>query len=140
MQISIIMLSEVMKNPDFRLDSEFHKKPFKKNEKYEYRKIRDILTYVQYGISIAMNEEGKGYKIYRMNEISNMFCDRNVSKYAEIFDDDIKKFELKENDILFNRTNSYEFVGRTGIFKKFSDEQFVFYAVLLSYPQQSYYH
>jgi len=66
-----------------------------------------------------------------MNEISNIFCDRQISKYADISPDEVKKFKLKNNDILFNRTNSQEFVGRTGIFKKFSDEDIVFASYLI---------
>ena len=33
-----------------------------------------------------MNEEPKGYPIYRMNEIHNMLTDLSVNKYADITD------------------------------------------------------
>ena len=66
-----------------------------------------------------------------MNEIDNMLCDRNISKYAELNGNQIAAFKLEDRDVLFNRTNSKEFVGRTGIFKKFSDENIVFASYLV---------
>ena len=66
-----------------------------------------------------------------MNEISNMLCDRNILKYAELNDNQIAAFKLKDRDVLFNRTNSKAFVGRTGIFRKFSDEDIVFASYLV---------
>ena len=66
-----------------------------------------------------------------MNEISDMLCDRNISKYAELSDNQIETYKLKDRDVLFNRTNSKEFVGRTGIFRKFSDEDIVFASYLV---------
>ena len=78
-----------------------------------------------------MNEEANGTKIYRMNEISNMVCARNILKYSKISHEQIENHKLKDRDILFNRTNSQNFVGRTGIFKKFSNEDIVFASYLI---------
>ncbi len=126
-----LSLSEVLRNKDFRIDSEFHRKSPIQNPNYSYVDIGDNLTFIQYGISIEMNEEGEGTKIYRMNEIHNMFCDIEVSKFANISSVDIEVFKIKDRDILFNRTNSFEFVGRTGIFRSFSDEDLVFASYLI---------
>ena len=62
-----------------------------------------------------MNEERIGHPIYRMNELHNMLCDLEANKYADISLLELKEFELKNRDVLFNRTNSFDFVGRTGI-------------------------
>ena len=78
-----------------------------------------------------MNEEENGSKIYRMNEISNMMCNRNIMKYAPISPDEIASYKLNDKDVLFNRTNSQVFVGRTGIFRKFSEEDLVFASYLV---------
>ena len=78
-----------------------------------------------------MNEEGDGKKIYRMNEISNMMCNRNILKYAPINEEETKFYTLNDKDILFNRTNSQSFVGRTGIFRSFSNEPLVFASYLV---------
>jgi len=126
-----ILFSETIENKDFRIDSEFNRKPPIQNPNYVYENIGESLTFIQYGISIEMNEEGDGTKIYRMNEIHNMLCDTDVSKYANISSIDIETFRLKNRDVLFNRTNSFEFVGRTGIFQSCSDEDFVFASYLI---------
>jgi len=108
--------SQVIENKDFRIDSNFYTIKLEKNLLLEYKKIGECLTHSQYGISIEMNEEEKGYPLYRMNEIHNMLCDLTVNKYADISNEEFKMFELNYGDVLFNRTNSYEFVGRTGVY------------------------
>ncbi len=131
MQYSVVTYKKLNDHDDWRWDGEFLCFEPRYNKSYVYKPIGDILKFSQYGISIDMNEEGNGNKIYRMNEISNMFCDRLVNKYADISKEQVKKFKLKDNDVLFNRTNSQVFVGRTGIFKKFSDDEIVFASYLI---------
>lgn len=70
-----------------------------------------------------MNTEGIGCPIYRMNEIHNMLCDIDVDKYADISKDDYAHFALKQGDVLFNRTNSFEWVGRTGVYYPTSNNE-----------------
>ena len=69
-----------------------------------------------------MNTDSVGYPIYRMNEIHNMLCDLNVDKYADISHEEYTSFALNSGDVLFNRTNSFEWVGRTGIYYKTNDD------------------
>jgi hypothetical protein len=116
LEVSEISLSEAIGNKDCRIDSDFWTKAPKKNPRLTYKKIGDVLLSSQYGISIAMNEDSKGYPIYRMNEIHNMLCDLDVDKCADISVSEFEKFELRDKDVLFNRTNSFEWVGRTGIY------------------------
>ena len=126
-----VLLSEALENKDFRIDSEFHRRPPLQNPNYSYVDVGDNLTFIQYGLSIEMNEEGEGTKIYRMNEIHNMLCDIEISKFADISSVDIEAFRLKDRDVLFNRTNSFYFVGRTGLFRSFLDENVVFASYLI---------
>lgn len=116
LEIREIEFDSVINNKDFRVDSDFYTKEPKKNKSLKYIKIGDCLTSSQYGISISMNENKVGYPIYRMNEIHDMLCDLDVDKHAEISTTEFGKFELKNRDVLFNRTNSFEWVGRTGIY------------------------
>ncbi|MGL5878295.1 MAG: N-6 DNA methylase, partial [Xenococcaceae cyanobacterium] len=131
LEIIEVLFSKTLENKDFRIDSEFHRKPPVQNPNYHYVNVEETLTLSQYGISMEMNEDGDGTKIYRMNEIHNMLCDTEVSKFANITPEEIKAFKLEDRDILFNRTNSFEFVGRTGLFKKFSNEDLVFASYLI---------
>ncbi len=131
MQASIRNLSEAVLHPDYRWDSEYLCFQPYKNPNITYMPIGEILLSTQYGLSVAMNESGNGTKIYRMNEISNMMCNRNTLKYAPISSDAVTSYVLNDKDVLFNRTNSQAFVGRTGIFRKFSDEHMVFASYLV---------
>jgi len=128
-QISHISIKDIIR--ENRMDAEFHRNIFI-NPKLEYDYIWNLLKKnTQYWISIDMNLDWNWYKIYRMNEIENMFCKTEVEKYANIEEKEMKTFKLNDRDVLFNRTNSYEFVWRTWIFKKYSDEDLVFASYLI---------
>ena len=109
-------LREIINNKDYRVDSQFWTTKIYRNPNHRYLKIKEILEKTQYGISIEMNEDDAGYPIFRMNEIHNMLCDLDVKKYAKISETELAEFELKDGDVLFNRTNSFEWVGRTGVY------------------------
>lgn len=126
-----VKLSECFENKDFRIDSSFYTAiPFV-NPNLEYRPIGKCLLSSQYGISISMNEDGKGFPIYRMNEIHNLLCDLDVSKFADISLEELAAFVLRDRDVLFNRTNSFEWVGRTGIYYNNDDVNRVFASYLV---------
>lgn len=139
LEINIKQLSETLKNKDFRVDSQFYtKEPFK-NPNLNYDKIGNLIHKAQYGISISMNEDNIGYPIYRMNEIHNMLCDINVSKTADITNKELETFTLNDRDVAFNRTNSFEWVGRTGLYKKLDKRDFVFASYLVRFiPNEEY--
>ena len=122
---------ETRGNKDSRFDTDFWTEIPKRNSKLVYSTIGEVLTDAQYGISIAMNENGDGVPIYRMNEIHNMLCDFSVSKHATLTGEEQQVFLLNDRDVLFNRTNSYEWVGRTGLYKKLSNKDFVFASYLV---------
>lgn len=80
-----------------------------------------------------MNEDGQGFPIYRMNEIHDMLCDLSVDKYADISNAEYDKFALHDSDVLFNRTNSFEWVGRTGIYYQNDDIRRTFASYLVKF-------
>ena len=124
-------LYEVLSNKDFRIDSSFYTKEPKKNPNLIYAKIGEHLISSQYGISIEMNTDSVGYPIYRMNEIHDMLCNLDVDKCADITQAEYDRFALKDRDVLFNRTNSFEWVGRTGIYYQNDDIQRTFASYLV---------
>lgn len=132
-----VKLSKTLKNKDFRCDSSFYTTNIFKNSNIKYERIGSHLLKSQYGISVSMNENNKGYPIYRMNEIHDMLCDINVDKTADITKSDLEIFRLNNKDVLFNRTNSFEWVGRTGIYYKSSDKEFVFASYLVRFVPDS---
>ncbi len=118
-----------------RIDGEYYQPKYlslvELHKRGQWLPIRKYLELCEYGISIKMNENGEGYKIFRMDDLKNGFAFDNEMKFAPIDSDTFEKFRLKPDDILFNRVNSEEFVGRTGIFKLTGDYVFASYLVRL---------
>lgn len=77
--------------------------------------IESLVTNAQYGLSIRGEKTGK-YPILRMNcQQDGRVVMRNL-QYVDVDQSLLEAFRLKNGDLLFNRTNSYELVGRTAIF------------------------
>lgn len=77
--------------------------------------IRDLVSEVKYGTS-AKSEEGGAFPYLRMNNISyDGYINLESLKYINLPDADKPKYLVKKGDVLFNRTNSKELVGKTGI-------------------------
>lgn len=133
LEVRIASLAEVRENKDQRIDSDFWTKEPYRNPLLVYEPIGDHLARSQYGVSIEMNEDGEGVPIYRMNEIHHMVCDLDISKYAKLDDTQAKQFRLQPGDVLFNRTNSYEWVGRTGLYVGSKGEAPVFASYLVRF-------
>jgi type I restriction enzyme S subunit len=99
-------------------------------ESWEVVELGDLLTIAQYGMSAKGNPEGK-YPILRMtNQVDGQIVDRKL-QYVEISDREVEKFNVERGDILFNRTNSLDLVGRTSIFDIEGDFVFASYLIRL---------
>ena len=82
----------------------------------------------QYGTSKKSNDRSQGVPILRMGNITyDGHLDCTDLKYVDLPHFEAKKYALCSGDLLFNRTNSRELVGKTGIW----DGRF--YAVAASY-------
>lgn len=128
--INHVMLSDAVSNNRFAAEFFDPRYVFKPNDSVAWTPIGRILRKCEYGISISMNTEGKGYPIFRMNELDNCFALR-PEKFAAIPRQLFEQYRLNENDVLFNRTNSFDFVGRTGIVKDQTDCTFASYLIRL---------
>ena len=96
----------------------------------EVVRLEDVLELCQYGLSIKMSDKGK-YPIVRMDEIVDGYVVSEITKYVDLDEKTFRNFKLEKGDILFNRTNSYELVGRTGIFLLEGDYVFASYLIRL---------
>ena len=92
--------------------------------------IGSVVEMAQYGISESMSESGE-YPIFRMNNIENGYMIDEPMKYIDLDEDEFEKYRVEKRDILFNRTNSLELVGKTGIFELEDDYVFASYLVRL---------
>ena len=77
--------------------------------------LSQLINKPSYGSSAKSDKEGK-IPVLRMGNIQNGKIDWSDLVYSSD-DDEIKKYTLEKNDVLFNRTNSPELVGKTAIYK-----------------------
>ena len=78
--------------------------------------IRDIASEVKYGTSKPATDGGR-YPYLRMNNITyGGQLDLSDLKYIDISDTELEKCVVRKGDVLFNRTNSKELVGKTCVF------------------------
>ena len=99
-------------------------------ESWEVVPLGKLLTVAQYGMSVKGNPEGN-YPILRMtNQVDGQIVGRKL-QYVEIGDDEFQKFKVEQGDLLFNRTNSLDLVGRTAIFDIAGEFVFASYLIRL---------
>lgn len=80
-------------------------------------RISEYVADSQYGVSEAMEEIGN-HAVLRMNSITTSgWLDLTDLKYANLYKKDVEATELKNGDLLFNRTNSKELVGKCAIWR-----------------------
>jgi len=90
---------------------------------WEIGTIRDIVTEVRYGSSRPAVDGGK-YPYLRMNNITyGGELDLSDTKRIDIPDNELDKCTVRRGDVLFNRTNSKELVGKTCVYDR--DEMMV---------------
>ena len=90
--------------------------PIKNPKGWEIVTIRDVITEARYGTSKPSVEGGR-YPYLRMNNLTaDGHLDLNDLKYIDIPDNEIEKCIVRKGDVLFNRTNSIELVGKTAVF------------------------
>ena len=83
-------------------------------ESWEVALLGNSLSVAQYGLSVKGTTKGD-YPILRMtNQVDGQIIGNNL-QFVKIGEADFKKFKVEKGDILFNRTNSFDLVGRTAI-------------------------
>ena len=89
--------------------------PFKIPSNWKWVHVGDICINISYGTSSKSSPNGK-IPVLRMGNIKNGKIDYSDLVYTSN-DDEIKSYPLNFNDLLFNRTNSKEQVGKVAIYK-----------------------
>ena len=83
---------------------------------WEVKTVGEIATDVKYGTSAKASANGQ-YKYLRMNNITyDGYLDLSDLKQIDVSDDELEKYVVHKGDVLFNRTNSTELVGKTALF------------------------
>jgi type I restriction enzyme S subunit len=92
----------------------------------------DVVVESQYGTSSSLEVDQRGYPVLRMNNITyGGEWDLADLKWLDFTDDELPKYTVRQGDLLFNRTNSPELVGKTAIWS--NDEVFAFAGYLIRF-------
>jgi restriction endonuclease S subunit len=110
---------------------QLHKCPF------PVHKLKDFVGMIQYGISERATAGADGIPILRMLNLQDGGWDVSDLKYIQLDDHTRQAFRLQQGDILFNRTNSKELVGKCAIFNLDGDYVFASYLVRVRIAAQS---
>tara|TARA_R110000851_G_scaffold73979_1_gene163101 strand:+ start:4192 stop:5715 length:1524 start_codon:yes stop_codon:yes gene_type:complete len=84
-------------------------------DSWAWKKLGFITTGVEYGTSAKSSESGL-IPVIRMGNLQNGGIDWSDLVYTSD-SEEIEKYSLRTNDVLFNRTNSPELVGKTARYK-----------------------
>lgn len=78
--------------------------------------VGDVLDAAEYGSSSKASSDGAGLPMIRMGNVTYAgSLDLADLKYVDLPAAEVERYSLREGDILFNRTNSKELVGKTGL-------------------------
>jgi restriction endonuclease S subunit len=92
--------------------------------------ISDLIETSQYGLSAVPLEVGT-YPILRMMNLVDGYVVENDLRYVDLQPKEYEAYRLEPGDVLFNRTNSIDLVGRTGVYRLESEHVFASYLVRL---------
>lgn len=107
-------LDELVKARFVEMFGTFPANPFR----WSIGKIQDVVSDVRYGSSRPAVEGGK-YPYLRMNNITySGELDLRDTKQIDIPDSELDKCTVRRGDVLFNRTNSKELVGKTCVYNR----------------------
>ncbi len=104
-------------------------------EEWEMERLGDSIKEAQYGLSLKGTSQA-AFPILRMNNLVDGQINTSNLQYVDLDEVTFKHFKLEKGDILFNRTNSQELVGKAALFDL--DRNFVFASYLIRVVPESY--
>lgn len=104
--------------------------PFVSPPGWRWRKLGELARSTSYGTSQKAHEHVSGVPVLRMNNIQDGRLDLSSLKYVPSNTDKLEQLMLAPGDLLFNRTNSYELVGKMAVFRE--SEPYTFASYLIS--------
>lgn len=89
---------------------------FIETTKYPIVRAQYFIQECQYGLSDKATKEKVGIPVLRMNNLQKSNIDTSDLKYLPANTKGMERYLLNQGDLLFNRTNSKELVGKTAVF------------------------
>ncbi|NRF40221.1 restriction endonuclease subunit S [Pedobacter foliorum] len=104
------------------------------SKKWKYVSLRESEAVISsmYGLATKSNIDKNGYSMVRMNNLTYIGnIDLTELKNVEISEEDFQRYEIKNRNILFNRTNSPDLVGKTAVWNNGPGYVFAGYLIRL---------
>ncbi len=104
--------------------------PGANDKRWEVARLGNVVREAQYGTSVKAHLEPRGLPVLRMGNITQTGeLDLSHLKWCEIPAVEQSKYTVKRGDLLFNRTNSPELVGKTAVWDQ--DDTYAFAGYLI---------
>ena len=87
-------------------------------EGWVWATVEQLSFRIQYGTSNKAGSDPSGVPMLRMGNIQEGALDFSYLKYLPAQDTEVKKTLLAPGDLIFNRTNSAELVGKSAVYKE----------------------
>lgn len=102
-----------------------------RNEGTDEHPLRDFIEHAQYGTSEKTSDDAVGLPILRMGNINGGVLTFSSLKYLALGPDQRQSLCLRHGDIVVNRTNSAELVGKCAVFEAEGEYGFASYLIRL---------
>jgi type I restriction enzyme, S subunit len=99
------------------------------------RPLGAALNGSDYGVNASLRSEQSGHAILRMGNLQDGYIDPTDLKWAQIEGPEAEALALNVGDILFNRTNSRDLVGKVALVREATDFLYASYIVRLRVNQ-----
>ncbi|MBU6326091.1 MAG: hypothetical protein KGQ89_00535, partial [Verrucomicrobia bacterium] len=83
---------------------------------WEWKSVGEMVDEMQYGTSAKTSEDSTGVPVLRMGNIKDGSLVLDSLKYLPANHEEFPALLLQDGDILFNRTNSAELVGKSAVY------------------------
>ena len=111
-EVQLQKLDELIKSRFLEMFGE----PWVNDKEFPCYSVGQVAESVTYGTSAPASDSGQ-YEYLRMNNLTdNGQLDLSDLKRIDMSDEQAEKYMVKKGDILFNRTNSIDLVGKTALF------------------------
>ena len=90
--------------------------PFEIPPEWRWKRISEVALFTQYGTSTKSIHSGQGIPVLTMGNIQDGAVVWGDEKKIPAPSEELPALFLKQFDLLYNRTNSAELVGKTGIY------------------------
>ena len=87
-------------------------------EGWVWAAVEQLSSRIQYGTSNKADSDTSGVPVLRMGNIQEGSLDFSDLKYLPSQDTEVEKTLLANGDLLFNRTNSAELVGKSAVYRE----------------------